>query len=107
MKKLPKSVMIFGRKIPVLTLSSEEIKKLYPDFTHAPQGLWDSCQRTIVINNEFPVQDQGYTLKHEIAHCVMTFVGLDLIIDPNVQEIIVQTMATLLEDVLKQANILK
>jgi hypothetical protein len=38
---------------------------------------------------------------------MMTFVGLDLIIDPSVQEIIVQSMATLIEDLIKQARILK
>jgi len=107
MKKLPKNVTIFGRKIPVYSLSSEEIKKLYPEFNQAPQGLWDSCHRKIVINSDFPLLDQKYTLNHEMAHSVMTFVGLDLIIDPSLQEVIVQTMATLIEDALNQSQLLK
>jgi Zn-dependent peptidase ImmA (M78 family) len=107
MKKIPNSVTIFGRKIPVKNISSKDILKLYPEFTHAPQGLWDSCNRFIVINKDFPLLDQTYTLNHEIAHCVMTFVGLDLVIDQNIQEIIVQSMATLIEDVLNQQKIFK
>jgi hypothetical protein len=38
---------------------------------------------------------------------MMTFIGLDLIIDPSLQEVLVQSMATLMEDVLNQARSLK
>lgn len=107
MKKLPKSVTVFGRKIPVHTLSSEEIKRLYPDFTNAPQGLWDAGSREIIINSDFHLKDQRYTLLHEISHAVNTFNGIDLIIHPDIIEILVQSNATLLEDVLEQAQILK
>ncbi len=86
MKKLPKSVTVFGREIPIHNLSSDKIKELYPDF---------------------PLIDQAYTLKHEIGHSMMTFIGLDLIIDPSLQEVLVQSMATLMEDVLNQARSLK
>ena len=107
MKNLPKSVKVFGRDIPIHNLSSDKIKELYPEFQQAPLGLWDSSRRIIIINKDFPVCDQHYTLFHEMGHSVMTFVGLDLIIDPALQEIIVQSMATLMEDVLKQARSLK
>lgn len=107
MKKLPKSVTVFGRKIPVILLTSEEIKNQYPDFNQAPLGLWDSCYRKIVINKDFPIEDQKYTLKHEMAHSSFTFTGIDLIIDPVLQEIIVQTVATLMEDALNQSSSLK
>ena len=107
MKKLPKSVTIFGRKIPVKNISSKNILKLYPDFNQAPQGLWDSGNRVIIINSDFPIADQKYTLYHEISHCVNTFVGLDLILDPSLQEIIVQSFATAIEDILKDSTNLK
>lgn len=107
MRKLPKIVSVFGRKIPVIQLSSEEIKKAYSEFNQAPQGLWDSCNRKIIINKDFPIEDQFYTLLHELGHSSFTFTGLDLIIDPSIQEILVQTVATLIEDVLAQSKALK
>ena len=107
MKKLPKNVSVLGRKIPVLNLTSQKILSLYQEFNQAPQGLWDSCKRVIVINSDFPIEDQFYTLKHELAHVVMTFTGLDLIIHPDIQEVIVQSMATLMEDMLAQSRLIK
>lgn len=104
MKRIPKSIVIFGRKIPIKTLSSKDIIKLYPDYQHAPQGLWDSCNEWIVINKDFNLKSQHYTLAHEIAHSVNTFNGVDLIIDPSIQEILAQSTATLIQDILKQAD---
>jgi Zn-dependent peptidase ImmA (M78 family) len=102
MKRLPKSVTILGRKIPIKIVSSKKMLELYPMYQHAPQGLWDSGYRVIYINADYPLIDQRYTLLHELSHSVMTCVGLDLIIDANIQEIIVQSMATMLEDILCQ-----
>jgi Zn-dependent peptidase ImmA (M78 family) len=107
MKKLPKSVLIFGRKIPIKNIPGKKIIELYPEFTQPPLGLWDSSKREIIINSDFPIEDQKYTLKHEMAHSSFTFTGIDLIIDPALQEIIVQTVATLIEDILNQAQTLK
>lgn len=107
MKKLPKSIMIYGRKIPILNISGKKILELYPEFTHPPQGLWDAGLRKIIINSDFHIQDQRYTLLHEISHAVFTFVGLDLILHPEIVEIIVQSQATLIEDVLSQSQVLK
>jgi len=107
MKKLPKSVTIYGRKIPIINIPSEEILKLYPDFNQAPHGLWDSGKRVIVINSDLELLDQRYVLFHEMSHAVNTFNGVELIIGPELQEILVQSNATLIEDVLSQAHIFK
>lgn len=107
MKKLPKKVTVFGREIPIHNLASDKIKELYPDYQQAPLGLWDSSRRVIIINKDFPLLDQHYTLFHEMGHAMMTFNGLDLIIDPALQEVLVQSMATLIEDVLAQSRSLK
>jgi hypothetical protein len=61
MRKLPKNIVVYGRKIPIHSLSSDKIREIYPEFTQAPQGLWDSCRRTIVINSDFNIEDQFYT----------------------------------------------
>jgi len=107
MKKLPKSVTVFGRDIPIQNLSSDKIIELYPDFPQAPLGLWDSSRRVIISNKDIPKIDQAKTLKHEMGHAMFTFIGLDLIIDPSLQEVLVQSIATLMEDVLNQARSLK
>jgi hypothetical protein len=107
MRKLPKSVTIFGRRIPIKNIPSKKIIELYPEFTQSPLGLWDSSKRIIIINSDFPIEDQRYTLFHELGHCVKTFVGLDLILDPSLQEVIVQSFGTLIEDILNQSHVLK
>lgn len=102
---MPKYVFIFGRKIPIKYLSPAEMLKLYPNpHNSAPAGLWDSPSRTIYLNSDYPRKDQTYTLFHEMGHAVKSFVGLDQLLQPELQEIIVQTFATLIEDVLKQAH---
>lgn len=107
MRKLPKSVSIFGRKIPIRNIPGKKIIELYPEFTHPPQGLWDAGKREIIINSDLHLIDQKYTLYHEISHCINTFNGIELIISPDIIEILVQSNATLIEDILAQAKILK
>ncbi len=107
MKKIPKSVTIFGRKIPIKNIPGKKILELYPEFTHPPQGLWDAGERIIVINSDLHILDQKYTLFHEISHVVNTFNGIELVISPEIIEILVQSNATLIEDVLAQAHLLK
>jgi hypothetical protein len=102
---MPKTVDIFGRRIPIKYLSPDEMLKLYPNPQgNAAQGLWDSSTRTIYINTDYPKQEQTYTLFHEMGHTVLTWTGLDLILPPEIQEILVQTFATLIEDIVKQAH---
>lgn len=104
---MPKSVVVFGRTIPVKYLSSKDIIKLYPNPNGAPSGLWDSTTRTIYINSDLPRPEQKYTLYHELGHACNTFTGMELILAPEIQEIMVQSYATLIEDILKQSAKLK
>lgn len=103
MKKLPKSVEIMGRTIPIKLVSKEDLNK----WIMGAEGIWDTYTRTIYINKEAPLQIQKYYVYHEMGHAMKTFVGLDQVISAELQEVIVQSYATLIEDVLKQANILK
>jgi len=107
MKKLPKSITILGRIIPIKCLPGDKIKELYPQFEHTPQGLWDSADRVIVLNNQYPLKDQFYTLLHECFHSSFTTTGLDLILNADLQEILVQTCASVAEDLLSQQRTLK
>ncbi len=107
MKKIPKSITILGRTIPIKCLSGDKIKQLYPQLEQATQGLWDSAERVIILNNQYPIKEQFYTLLHEVFHSSFTTVGLDLIINPDLQEILVQTCASVAEDLLNQSRALK
>lgn len=102
---MPKYISVFGRKIPIKYVTSPEMLKLYPNPQGiAAMGLWAGDQRTIYINNEYSKREQRYTLFHEVGHSIFTFTGLELILPAEIQEVIVQTFATLLEDILDQAQ---
>jgi hypothetical protein len=100
---MPKYVTIFGRKIPVKLASREELDSLFKDAA----GIWDPTTRIIYIDKSAPKETQLYWLYHEMGHATKTFVGLDQILPPELQEIICQSYATLIEDVLKQKAIFK
>jgi Zn-dependent peptidase ImmA (M78 family) len=100
-KKLPKSVQVFGRKIPIKLVPKEELNS----YIQGAEGIWDTYTRTIYINKEAPLIVQKYYIYHEMGHAIKTFTGLDQILNPELQEIIVQSYATLIEDILKQHKI--
>lgn len=95
---MPKFVMVLGRKVPIKMLSKQELDKFIP---HA-EGIFDTYTRSIYICKSAPKHVQKYYLYHEIGHALKHFVGLDQVISPEVQEIIVQSYATLIEDILSQ-----
>jgi Zn-dependent peptidase ImmA (M78 family) len=100
---MPTSVIVFGRKIPIKYITSKQLSK----FIINAEGIWDTYTRTIYINKEAPVAVQKYYIYHEMGHAVMTFVGLDQIIQAEMQEIIVQSFATMQEEFIKQASLFK
>jgi len=100
---MPKYVTIFGRKILVKLATREQLDMLFKDAA----GIWDPTTRIIYIDKTAPKQAQLYWLYHEMGHAAKTFVGLDQVLPAELQEIICQSYATLIEDVLKQRAIFK
>jgi hypothetical protein len=100
---MPKYVTIFGRKIPIKLCTKEQLDLIYKDAA----GIWDPTTRTIYIDKNAPKKTQLYWLYHEMGHATKTFVGLDQILPSELQEVIVQSFATLIEDVLSQKGIFK
>lgn len=92
-----------GRTIPIKLISKDELNNMIV----GAEGIWDTYTRTIYINKEAPLVIQKYYIYHEMGHAMKTFTGLDQVIMAELQEVIVQSYATLIEDVLKQARILK
>ena len=82
---LPTSVMVFGEKFKVK-------RKLL-----AADGLAGYCDREgkeIVIAKELNLPDAFQTLLHEIGHAVFSRIGLMQAINPEVEEIVVESIAT-------------
>lgn len=96
---MPKSVVIFGRTIPIKYLSQKQIDKIIP----GAFGVWDPEHYCIYMMKEQSRVSFFRTLRHEVGHAVKTITGLDQVLPPELQEIIVQTFAGLIEDVQKQA----
>ena len=80
---LPKSVKIFGLKFKV---------KVAP--LHGVLGLCDRLSNTIYIEANQSDVDKLHTLIHEIGHAVFGRVGLCQGISPEIEEVIVEALAT-------------
>lgn len=92
---MPKYVMIMGRKIPVKLVDQDVLDEMI----EGSIGLYDCHTRCIYINKTLPKHIQKYTLYHELGHVIMDLTGLDQVIHRQVQEIICQSYATLIEDI--------
>lgn len=80
---LPKSVDVFGIKYKV---KMEVI-----------EGLAGQCDRVnciLTINPELSEVEQFQTLLHEIGHAVFSRIGLIQAISPELEEVIVESLAT-------------
>lgn len=97
---MPKTIDIYGRKIPIKYISKTELEK----YIAGAEGIWDTYTQAIYINKEAPRNIQLYYIYHEIGHAIKTFVGLDQILPPELQEIIVQSFATGIQDIIRQKH---
>ena len=97
---MSKSIVILGDKIPVRVISQEKMNEILPNY-HA-MGIWASDLRTIFLSKELNKDETLYTLCHEIGHVLFTKTGIDQVIAPELQEIIVQSYATVLVDIIKK-----
>ena len=95
MKKIPKSVRILGRKIPVKLITRAELDKIY----QGAGALWDSETRTIYIDKNVRPEIQWMYLYHEMHHALHNIVGVDQFIPGEILEILCQSGASFLEDV--------
>ena len=98
MKKIPKSVRILGRKIPIKLINRSELDKIY----QGAGALWDSETRTIYIDKNAPIKIQWMYLYHEMHHAMHNMVGLDQFLPGEILEILCQSGSSFIEDVLDQ-----
>lgn len=91
-----KSVTVFGRKIPIKHLTQAEMDRFIPNAA----GIFDCEKETIYLVKGMSKKFERRVLLHEIGHAVKALTCLDNVIDGALQEIVVQTYATLIEDIL-------
>jgi Zn-dependent peptidase ImmA (M78 family) len=102
-KTMPKNVSVMGRIIPIKYVTKASMEKFIKD----AEGVWDSYERCIYINREAPRNIQLYYIYHEVTHAMHTFTGIDQMLPNEFVEILCQTSATLIEDILNQSGKMK
>lgn len=80
---IPKSVIIFGQKFKVKVTS-----------LNGYLGMCDRLDHVIYIEINQPDKDKMHTLLHEVGHAVFSRVGIVQGLNPELEEVIVETMAT-------------
>jgi Zn-dependent peptidase ImmA (M78 family) len=99
-KKLPASITILGRKIPIHYVPSDKMAKDWGD----AGGVWDVINRCIYIDAGVPRKTQIYWIYHELTHGLHTLTGIDQKLPEEFVEILCQCNATLIEDIIAQAG---
>lgn len=103
--KLPKWVNVSGRKIPIRYLSPEEVEAQNP----GAGGWFNQWEREICISSDAPDHVKLYWIFHETAHASQLFSGISQTLPTEFEEVICQSTATLIEDILNSelANVYK
>lgn len=98
MKKMPKSIEIMGRVLPIKYIEKEALNEMIQN----AEGIYDTYERGIYINKAAPQKIQKYYIYHETGHAILSFTGLDQVLPAEVQELICQSFATMTEDYMNQ-----
>ena len=80
---LPKSLKIFGQKFKVKVTNLNGFL-----------GLCDRSTSTIYIEVDQTTEEKWHTLLHEIGHAIIGRVGITQAISPEIEEVIVEALAS-------------
>lgn len=94
--KIPRSVMILGRKFKVILRSDEIIAD-----GKVASGSCSWVNKEIEIEKALPLNEQLGILAHEMAHATLDINGLAETLTPKEVEIICQTCRSVVEDFVK------
>jgi Zn-dependent peptidase ImmA (M78 family) len=97
--RIPKRVNLLGRIFLVKIVSTQVI---YDKMGTPVWGLMDWMEKTIYICSELNEHEQILTLFHECTHAVHYIYGLNQVISPELQEILCESTANMIEDLLPQ-----
>ena len=97
--KIPKSIVILGRKFSVKMATSDQLKEATG---FASVGACNYSKKLILLHKEMSKEDQLITLFHEVAHVIQITVGLSQVTTPEMTEVWCETMANGFLDLAKQ-----
>ena len=95
--KIPKQVTILGKTFKVKQVSAQEIEKKYNGRAY---GIMDFSSKLIYIDKSLNPEDMLSTYLHECCHVVTYIVGLNQVIPGDLMEILCESMANGIMDVL-------
>ena len=90
-----KTIRILGRKYALKHMSRDKLLKLHGTPVH---GLHDAERRLIYVETDSSESFRLSVLRHECVHAALAVTGLDQVIPPEFQEILCETFASLMED---------
>jgi Zn-dependent peptidase ImmA (M78 family) len=104
MKKIPKSVTIFGRKYKLKIVSQQKIIQI-------AGSLCEACvefdSKSIFVVKDLPDDEKLIAILHEIQHISHHTCGISQVISPEMQEILCESTAQAFYDLLRSLNGLK
>jgi Zn-dependent peptidase ImmA (M78 family) len=90
---MKKSINVLGAKVPIKYFDEKNVEE-----NRMLMGYCQNSPLEIYINNSLTKIQKEHTLCHEIAHIVMTRVGLDQVLSAEVQEIICESFANFMHE---------
>ena len=101
MKKIPKFVIILGRKYILKMVSDQEITKIAGVLCEACVEL---RTKQIFIVKDLPDDEKLIALFHEIQHISHLVSGISQVVSPELQEILCESTAQAFYDLLRSLN---
>lgn len=101
-----KTVKILGQIFRVLTKPQQEVAKLTPESPYTI-GLMDGLDDQIHVSNDVMLKAQRRTFAHEWSHAISEVNGLNQSLDPVIAEIVAQSTANALLELLEQKEVMK
>lgn len=91
--KIPKQILILGRKLKVKEITAEKLTKMYP----GALGMCDIYNDIIYIAKELPQKAKVRVFRHECVHAFLDIVGIDQVLNENENEIYAQCISAFVE----------
>jgi len=92
--KIPSSVIIFGAECKIV-----EVHPCVDEYGNLCDGLFDANSMRIELEKKTSMKNKEHTLIHELGHAMFYRMSLGQTrIDPQIEEIIVNSNATMIQE---------
>lgn len=101
-----KTVKILGQIFRVLSRPQKEVAALTPESPYTI-GLMDGLDDQIHVSSDVRLKAQKRTFAHEWSHGISEVNGLNQSLDPAIAEIVAQSTANALLELIEQKEVMK